>query len=90
MSELERSLNTRDGAEDFRDFLEKTSKQGLETFNLFLILNGYQKEAERYYRLHGFNEHYVKWNVKCCKALMDKYFKVCLLDYTRLDLLITN
>ena len=52
MSELERSLNTRDGAEDFRDFLEKTSKQGLETFNLFLILNGYQKEAERYNGKH--------------------------------------
>ena len=47
MTELEKQLNTRDGAEDFRDFLEKTSEDGLRVFELWLTLNGYKKEVKR-------------------------------------------
>ena len=75
MNELKRQLDSRDGAEDFRDFLLRTyPDDGLAVFQLWLILNGYQKEVERYIRLHGKNETFIKWNIKCCKALSEKYF----------------
>ena len=74
MNELKRQLDSRDGAEDFRDFLLRTSDDGLAVFQLWLILNGYQKEVERYTRLHGNNDTFIKWNIKCCKALSEKYF----------------
>ena len=73
MNELKRQLDSRDGAEDFRDFLLKTSQEGVQVFQLWLILNGYQKEVDRYLRLHGQSSEFIKWNMKCCKALMEKY-----------------
>ena len=76
MTELEKQLNTRDGAEDFRDFLEKTSEDGLRVFELWLTLNGYKKEVEKFSRLHDFTEAFAKWNMRCTKALIEKYFKV--------------
>ena len=76
MTELEKQLNTRDGAEDFRDFLEKTSEDGLRVFELWLTLNGYKKEVEKFTRLHDFTDAFAKWNMRCTKALMEKYFKV--------------
>ena len=76
MTELEKQLNTRDGAEDFRDFLEKTSEDGLRVFELWLTLNGYKKEVEKFTRLHDFTDAFAKWNMRCTKALIEKYFKV--------------
>ena len=81
MTELEKQLNTRDGAEDFRDFLEKTSEDGLRVFELWLTLNGYKKEVEKFTRLHDFTDAFAKWNMRCTKALIEKYFKVRLLWY---------
>jgi len=75
MTELEKQLNTRDGAEDFRDFLEKTSEDGLRVFELWLTLNGYKKEVEKFTRLHDFTDAFAKWNMRCAKALIEKYFK---------------
>ena len=76
MTELEKQLNTRDGAEDFRDFLEKISEDGLRVFELWLTLNGYKKEVEKFTRLHDFTDAFAKWNMRCTKALIEKYFKV--------------
>ena len=69
-------MSTRDGAESFRSFLHVSFPAGLETFQIWLTLNGYIKEYNRYRLLYDSQlPNFIRWNVKCAKALIEKFFK---------------
>ena len=68
-------LSCRDEAESFRGFLQTSHPCGLRTFQIWLTLNGYIKEYNRYRLLYDSQlENFVRWNLKCAKALIEKFF----------------
>lgn len=73
---FESVLSSRDGAEAFRSFLQVSLPHGLTTFQIWLTLNGYIKEYNRYRLLYDSQlDNFIRWNVKCAKALIEKFFK---------------
>ena len=78
---LEESLSCRERVESFRAFLRINSQHGLKTFQMWLTLNGYVKEYNRYRLLYDSQlDNFIRWNLKCAKALVEKFFDEALGD----------
>lgn len=66
-------IEDRDEIELFRSYLTVFDPEGLQFLQLWLTLRGYEKEyAGR--RANSAKSDFIKWNIKCAKALIDKYF----------------
>ena len=69
-------ISSRDEVDGFRDYLRQYSPEGLVDFQIWLTANGYLKEFARYRVLHDNDlENFVKWNAKCAKAMIDRFFE---------------
>lgn len=72
-------IEDRDEIESFQGYLKVFDPVGLQFLQLWLTLRGYEKEYHRRLaELDQPNRHitdFIKWNIKCAKALIDKYFR---------------
>ena len=77
-TELEDLLRDRNGIETFRSFLTQNDTSGLHLLELWLTLKGYQKEYEKRKGSHDLGHmtlvNFNKWNGRCGRALVEKYF----------------
>jgi len=75
-------IEDRDEIESFQAYLKVFDPIGLQFLQLWLTLRGYEKEYHRRRGELGSGQVaenglsiFIKWNIKCAKALIDKYFQ---------------
>jgi hypothetical protein len=72
-------IEDRDEITKFQDYLKEFDPNGLLFLQLWLTLRGYEKEYDRLLsNLDDANRpktNFIKWNIKCAKALIQKYFR---------------